>query len=150
VLPSNKLVIEAAYASWAARDLDAVMASFAEDVTFIIHLPTDVVPYAGEVRGRAELLRRFKLLLNDFDFLSYQPVQIVDRADSFHSLVRFHYRHVATGLEYEGTMRHTWKVEGDQIVRFEEFHDTERVRSFFRLLAQAQTVLQLRKDPMSE
>ena len=55
--------------------------------------------------------------------------------------MRFHYRHKETGLEYEGRMRHVWRVEGDKIVHFEEFHDAERVRTFFRLLAQAKAEL---------
>ena len=49
----------------------------------------------------------------------------------------FHYRHKTTGLDYEGSMRHVWLIVGDQIVHFEEFHDMERVRAFFGLLAHA-------------
>lgn len=135
---SIPMVLEAGYASWAARDLAATLAVFAEDVVFAIHLPDDVVPFAGEVRGREQLAPRFQQILDDFDFIEYVPLQITAEGGSFHSRVRFHYRHKQTGLEYEGTMRHEWRVEGDKIVRFEEYHDAERVRSFFRLLAQAQ------------
>lgn len=42
---------------------------------------------------------------------------------------------LATGLTYEGRIRHVWRIEGDKIVRFEEFHDAERTRAFFELLA---------------
>lgn len=130
------MVLEAAYASWAARDLAATLAVFADDVMFVIHLPQDVAPFVGEVHGRSELAPRLQSILDDFDFIEYVPVQIVAEGGSFHSRVRFHYRHKATGLDYEGTMRHVWSVEGDRIVRFEEFHDAERVRTFFRLVAQ--------------
>lgn len=135
------MVLEAGYACWAARDLRATLSVFSEDVVFAIHLPPEVAPFAGEVRGRDELAPRLAAILDDFDFIEYVPLQITAEGGSFHSRVRFHYRHKQTGLDYEGTMRHVWGVEGDKIVRFEEFHDTERVRAFFRLLAQAQSKL---------
>jgi ketosteroid isomerase-like protein len=134
---SDRLVLEAAYASWAARDLPATMSCFAEDVVFVIHLPPEVAPFMGEVHGRDELARRLQKILDDFDFIEYVPVQITAEGGSFHSRVRFHYRHKATGLEYDGRMRHVWRVEGDQIVHFEEFHDAERVKTFFAMVAQA-------------
>jgi hypothetical protein len=134
---SVSVVLEAVYASWAARDLAATLSCFAADVVFIIHLPPEVAPYVGEVHGREELRPRLQAILDDFDFIAYRTLQITAEGQSFHSRVGFHYRHKTTGLEYEGTMRHVWRVEGDKIVRFEEFHDTERVRTFFKLLAQA-------------
>ena len=134
---SASLVLEAAYASWATGDLDATMASFADDVVFIIHLPPEVAPFVGEARGKDQLRPRLQTIIDDFDFIEYVPLQIVAAGEILHSRVAFLYRHKTTGLEYDGTMRHVWRVEGDKIVRFEEFHDAERVRTFFRLLAQA-------------
>ena len=133
----NKVLLEGAYAAWAARDLGATLACFAENVAFTIHLPPEVVPFAGEVRVRDELGKRLQAILDDFDFLAYRPQQITSQGLSFHSQVYFHYRHKTTGLDYEGTMRHVWLIAGDQIVDFEEFHDMERVRAFFGLLAHA-------------
>lgn len=133
------MILEAGYASWAARDLPATLSVFSVDVVFAIHVPPEVAPLAGEVHGRDELALRLAAILDDFDFIEYVPLQITAEGGQFHSRVRFHYRHKQTGLDYEGTMRHVWRVEGDKIVRFEEFHDAERVRAFFRLLAQAKS-----------
>lgn len=134
---SDKILLEAAYASWAAQDLEAMLACFAEDVRFVIHLPPEIAPFFGELQGRAELAKRLQMILDDFDFIEYRPIQITSEGIAFHSQVRFHYRHRVTGLEYEGSMRHVWRIQGDQITRFEEFHDTERVRAYFQLLARA-------------
>ena len=141
VRTSIPMVLEAGYAAWAARDLAATLATFAPDVVFAIHLPPDVAPYVGEVQGRDQLAPRLQAIIDDFDFIEYVPLQITAEGGSFHSRVRFHYRHKETGLAYEGRMRHVWRVEGDKIVHFEEYHDAERVRSFFRLLAQAKAEL---------
>ena len=137
MLPSNKLIVEAVYASWSARDLKAALSCFSKDVMFAIHLPPEVAPYFGIQQGRDEFGARMQMILDDFDFIEYKPIQITSQGISFHSQVRFHYRHKLTGLEYDGSMRHVWRIKGDRIVRWEEFHDIERVRVYFRLLAQA-------------
>lgn len=131
----SSTLLEGAYASWWARDLEAVLACFADDVVFVNHLPTDVVPFAGASYGKAELRQQLQIILDQFDFLEYRPVQIVAKRRLCHSQVHFRYRHKATGLTYEGRLRHIWRVEGDKIVRFEEYHDPERTRAFFELLA---------------
>lgn len=132
---NDRMVLEATYASWAQRDLAATLARFDPEVVFIIHLPPDVGSFVGEVRGREQLGKSLQTILDDFDFLEYRPLQIIADGESFHSRIRFHYRHKATGLDYDGTMRHVWRVTGDMIVRFEEFHDAQRVRTFFAMVA---------------
>lgn len=129
------VLLEAAYASWAAGDLEATMACFSDDIIFAIHLPADVVPFAGVSRGKGELRQQFQTILDLFDVLEYRPLWINAESGSFHSQVKLHYRHKATGLPYDGMMRHIWHIEEDKITRFEEFHDPERARAFFRLLA---------------
>jgi len=133
----ERLVVEALYASWAAKDLRAVLSCLSDDIFFAMHVPPELIPFAGETRGKAALIPRLQMILDDFDFLQYRPIHIVDEGDVLHSQVRYHFRHKATGYDIEGTMRHVWQIEGDQIVRLEEFHDTERVKTFFELLAQS-------------
>lgn len=128
-------LLEAAYAAWAAGDLDGLLACFADDVAFAIRLPPEIVPFAGLVSGKADLARQLMIILDDFDILEYRPMQISAVTDAFHSQVQFIFRHKATGLMYEGTARHLWRVENDKIVHFEEFHDIERTRAYFKLLA---------------
>ncbi|MGE3064168.1 MAG: nuclear transport factor 2 family protein [Hyphomicrobiaceae bacterium] len=131
----DHLILLAGYAAWAAGDLDAMLTTFSEDVLFIVHLPRDVVPFAGEHRGKATLRAILRQILETFEIVYYSAAQIAPESDRRHSQVDFLYRHRATGLEYEGSTRHIWRVERHQIVYFEEYHDTERMRSYFNLLA---------------
>jgi ketosteroid isomerase-like protein len=131
----ERLVLEALYASWAVKDLKAVLSCCSDDIVFAIHVPPEVMPFAGETRGKDALVPRLQMILDDFDFLQYRPIYIVDEGGALHSQVRYHFRHKATGYDIDGTMRHVWQIEGDQIVRLEEFHDTPRVKTFFELLA---------------
>jgi ketosteroid isomerase-like protein len=131
----DRVILEALYASWAVKDLSAVLSCCSDDIVFAIHVPPEVMPFAGETRGKDALVPRLQMILDDFDFLIYRPTLIADEGEALHSQVRYHFRHKATGYDIEGSMRHVWKVEGDQIVRLEEFHDTPRVKTFFELLA---------------
>jgi ketosteroid isomerase-like protein len=141
----DRIVLEALYASWAARDLDGVLSCCSDDILFTMHVPPEIIPFAGETRGKAAIVPRLQMILDEFDFLEYRPVYISDEGEVFHSLVRYHFRHKKTGYEIEGTMRHVWCVDGDQITRLEEFHDAPRVSSFFELLAQAESGKPLRE-----
>ena len=133
---SVTIVLESAYSAWAARDLEGTLAWFADDVTFIIHLPPEAAPFVGEVTGKANLAPRLQAILDEFEFVEYVPLQIRADGDVCSSRIRFHYRHKATRLDYDGTMRHVCRIAGDRIARFEEFHDTERVRTFLKLVEQ--------------
>ena len=132
---SIPVLLEATYACWATGDLEAMLRCVSDDITFVNHLPTDVVPFAGPVRGKAALAQQLGVILDQFEIIEYRPVRITAVTGSFHSQVHFHYRHKSTGLTYEGSLRHVWQIEGDKIVRLEEFHDPERTRAFFELLA---------------
>lgn len=131
---SIPLVLEAAYASWAIRDLDAFLDCFADDLLFANHMPPDIVPFAGIVRGKPEFRRQIQKILDEFDTIHYRPVQITNDGGSVRAQTEFQYRHKATGLTYEGRLRHVFRVENGKIVRFDEFHDGERTRAFFELL----------------
>lgn len=132
---SIPLLLEAAYASWAAQEMDEFLACFADDMVFANHMSPEVVPFAGIVQGKTEFRRQLQKILDEFDVVYYRPVQIIPDGKSVRAQTEFQYRHKATGLTYEGRLRHLWQIEDDKIVRFDEFHDSERTRAFFELVA---------------
>jgi ketosteroid isomerase-like protein len=135
----DRLVVEACYASWAAKDLDAVLSCFSDDVVYTMHLSEELAPFAGESRGKAAMAPRLQMIIDDFDFLVYRPTFYSDESEVFHAQVHYRYRHKKTGYVIEGTMRHIWHVEGDKVVQLEEFHDSPRLHAFFELLAEAES-----------
>jgi hypothetical protein len=86
-------VLEAMYASWAVKDLAAVLACCADDILFILHVPTEIVAFAGETRGKADLAPRLQAILRDFDILNYRPRLIAEDDDGFHTQIHYHFRH---------------------------------------------------------
>lgn len=140
-------IVEALYASWAVKDLPSVLACCTDDIVFAMHVPIEIMPFAGETRGKANLAPRLQMILDDFDFLVYRPLLISEDDAEFHAQVLYHFRHKATGHEIEGTMRHVGRIEGDKIARLDEFHDTPRVLAFFELLAQSASGVPEREFP---
>lgn len=134
--PRNGALMEGLYASWAAKDLPAVLDCMSDDVEFAMHVPIEDLPFAGETRGKAEIVPRLQTIIDSFDFLEYRPLLIRETDDTFHAQILYHYRHKTTGRELEGTMRHTGRVEAGKLVRLDEFHDTQRVVAFFELVTQ--------------
>jgi ketosteroid isomerase-like protein len=130
-----RTIVEALYASWAAKDLTAVLDCCTDDIVFALHIPTDVAPFAGESCGKGALAPRLKQILDAFEFLDYRPLLITAIDGDFHAQIHYHYRHKATGHEIDGTMRHIGRLAGDKLARLDEYHDTPRVRAFLELLA---------------
>lgn len=140
-------IIEAFYASWAVKDLPTVLDCCTDDIAFTLHIPTDIAPFAGTTRGKNALAPRLQQIIDDFDFLEYRPLLITDDVHSFHAQISFRYRHLATGHEIEGTMRHIGEMEAHKLARLEEFHDTPRVQAFFELLALSADESRMRTFP---
>jgi len=134
---SQRLIIEATYASWAAQDLATVGACLHKDAVYQLHLQPGAGPISGAVRGKATIIKSLAEILRDFEVVEYRPLKITGADGLWTSRARIHYGHRATGLSYEATIRNVWRVEGDKIRNFEVFHDAARLRAFFEMVSRA-------------
>ena len=132
---SERLIVEAIYASWAGQDLPSVAACLHPDAVYTLHLPSDAWTIAGDVRGRQKIITSLEEILRDFEVLEYRPLKIIeDDGGIAKSRAKIHYGHKATGLSYEATISNRWRIAGDKIVHFEVFHDAQRLRAFFEMV----------------
>lgn len=132
---SQRLVIEAAYASWAAQDLSAVAACVHRDAVYTLHLPEGSWPIVGDVCGKQRIVASLRGFLRDFEVIEYRPLKITESDDIATSRAKIHYGHKATGLSYEATVRNVWRIEGDKVRHFEVFHDAAQLRAFFEMVS---------------
>jgi ketosteroid isomerase-like protein len=135
----QRLIVEAIYASWAAKDLSAVLACCSDDILYRTYLSKEIAPFAGESRGMAEFIPRLKMIIDTFDFLRHSLLFAREEGEVIHGQIRYHYRHKQTGHAIEGTLRHIWRLERDLVTQIDEFHDRPRVHAFFGLLAEAES-----------
>lgn len=132
---NERLIIEATYASWAKEDVSLVGACLHEDAAYLVHLPPGAWFMCGVVRGKSTILKSLGEILRDFEVLEYRPLKIAAADGLWTSRARIHYRHRATGLSYEATVRNIWRFDDDRIRRFEAFHDAARLRAFFEMVS---------------
>src|SRR5688572_6340583 len=102
---SQRLIVEAMYASWAAQTLSSVAGCLHRDATYTLHLPPGAWPIAGDVRGKRKIVTSLAEILRDFEVVEYRPLKITESDDVATSRAKIHYGHKATGLSYEATIR---------------------------------------------
>ncbi len=132
----NFAIVGDLYASWAIKDLPTVLDLLSENITFVMHIPAEAVPFAGETSNKSDLVPRLQQIIEGFDFIDYRPLFIRGSGDDFHAQIFYHYRHKGTGREIEGSMRHVGRIEEGKVARLEEFHDTQRVLAFLELIGE--------------
>jgi hypothetical protein len=86
-------------------------------------------------------------ILEDFDYLRYEPTIVSVRGNFVRAQILFKYRHRSTGGVLEGTRRLEFKVRGDKIAAVEGYHDARLVEAFMKLTAQRLANKQLVRSP---
>ena len=69
---SQRLVIEAIYASWAVQDLPSLAACLHPQAVYKVHLPKGAWPIAGDVRGKRMIVPLLAEVVRDFDRFGQQ------------------------------------------------------------------------------
>ncbi len=123
------------WACWQVRGRTQFLTYFSADVEYALYIPQDTVPFGGVTVGKAAFSDRLQTILDQFEILNYEAVFLGATEDTARGIVRFNYRHRATGECIDGMMRHVIKLQDGLIVRIEEYHDVDRVRAFMRLVA---------------
>jgi hypothetical protein len=136
-------IVDAIYAAWAAKDLTGLMAYCGDDIVFTIHVPQDAGAFAGESWGRAAMLDRLQMIVDEFNFLRFEPGTPIIDGERVKVLVDFHGRHKASGQDIVCRLRHVWHFAEGRLVRIDEYHDGAMVRAFMNL---ARATAALRQD----
>ena len=124
-------VLGSACALWAAGDLPRLLSHFVDDVVFSVHSRPRAASLVGEGLGKILFAQRLEMLLDQVEVLAFD-LQGVTTDGLWHcSRVRYRYRHHASRMLIDGTMRHKFGFVGDKIAHFELFHDTHRMRAFY-------------------
>lgn len=130
-----RLILNDVYASWEQGDLLTTLSYFAMNVVFAVHSTPDSASLIGAGLGRDDFGGRLEKFLRKFEVEDFKLQQVTAKGLWLQSRVLFRYRHRASGMEVDGTMRHMWRFVGDEIAHFELFHDSPRMRAFYAMTA---------------
>ena len=132
-----RLILGDAYASWEGGDVLRTLSYFTDDVVFAVHSSPDAASLVGGGLGREDFGDRLEMFLREFAVEDFRLQQVTAKGLWVQSRVLYRYRHRASGMEVDGTMRHKWRFVGDEIAHFELFHDSPRMHAFYNLAAGA-------------
>jgi ketosteroid isomerase-like protein len=130
---SSREVVEAFFAYWGAQDVELATALFHDRIIYKLHVASADVPFGGVWRGREACRDTMFSILEEFDYLRYEPTIVSARGGVVRAQVRFKYQHRCTGGVLEGTRRLVFQVKGGRIVRVDGYHDVQLVEAFMRL-----------------
>ncbi len=112
-------VVEGVYEAVGEGDLDRVIASLDEDVTWI---EPQGGTYGGTYQGADEVMENlFAELGEEWDEFSVEPERFVVSGETVVALVRHHGIHASTGQRFEAPIADVWDLENGQITRLQHY-----------------------------
>jgi uncharacterized protein len=140
----NTRLVQRAYQSIEAGDIQALLNSFAEDVQW--QLPEmENVPFAGTWQGHEGVRQFFSKVFEVQDAVEFEPQDYIAQGDIVVVLGRFLMRIKETGRDFASDWAHVWTVQGGKVKRFYEYVDTGAVN---RAHTAAQTVAKADQQKM--
>jgi ketosteroid isomerase-like protein len=123
---TNKQIIEQAYASFAAGDVPAALAAFADDIRWV---EPDGYPIAGTYVGPQAVLEGVFMRLGEIgDHFAVQPEQLVADGDTVIALGHLSWKQNRTAAPASVKMAQVWTFRDGKAATFEQHTDTARVR----------------------
>lgn len=125
-MTSNRDIIAAHYAASDRGDLEGMLAPLAADVQW-----TEMAgfPYAGTYIGPAAVRENvFERIAANWDGYVAAVTELIDGGDTIVGLGTYSGTARSTGRHFSARVAHVWRLEGGEVVRFEQFTDTALVR----------------------
>jgi uncharacterized protein len=123
---TNKEIIEQAYASFAAGDVPAALAAFADDIEWS---EPDGYPIAGTFVGPHAVLEGVFMRLGEIgDHFAVVPERFVADGDTVVALGNLAWKHKDTGAPASVKMAQVWTFRDGKATTFQQHTDTARVR----------------------
>ncbi|MCS3758658.1 nuclear transport factor 2 family protein [Bradyrhizobium centrosematis] len=112
------------YQDFASGELDRVAAVLDEKIDFLSHAPSDVFPYLGRRRGRAEVLEAFAAVHRKLEILSFWPITTVVDEDQAALTVVVNVEDRTTGRRATFLAAHFLRFRGGRIVEYRSIIDS--------------------------
>jgi len=122
---NNADIIRAHYEASDRGDLDGMLAPLAAEVRW-----TEAAgfPYAGTYVGADAIVENvFTRLQEDWDDYALAVDEVVDGGDTVIGIGTYSGTNKSTGRFFAARVAHVWRLEGGEVVAFEQFTDTEMV-----------------------
>jgi ketosteroid isomerase-like protein len=122
MIGENIDIVKGTYESFAEGDVEAVMGSFAPDITWV---EAEGGPYGGIYEGSEEIAESvFAPLGGEWEDFRVVPDRFVRDGDTVVTTGTYSGTYRETSQSFESPFAHVWELEDGDIVRFEQYVDT--------------------------
>jgi uncharacterized protein len=131
----NTKIVQEAYAAFGRGDIQGVLATLDEHVTWKpITGAGPHVPHAGERHGKGQIREFFDILGRSLTFDRFEPREFIAQGD--HVVVLGHYSGRAVrGKAFESDWAMVFRVRNGKVVHFQEFTDSAAINAAFEAVA---------------
>ncbi len=119
----NIATVKSTYEAFKRGDITAMLAIMNEDVSWITPGQRELIPFAGQFKGRAAVAKCFESLEASEVVLTFEPHEFVAEGDSVVAFVHYWAHAKATGKTYEGEGVHFFQLRNGKVASFREFFD---------------------------
>ena len=129
----NIRIVQKAYQDFTSGNIPAILESLDEGVDWFIPGPKQVIPFAGQRRGRHEVAQFFSELAASLSAIEFEPQEYIADTEKVVALGRQKWQVKSTGRTYADDWAHVFWIASGKIVGFKEYHDTEAEAAAHRL-----------------
>jgi ketosteroid isomerase-like protein len=128
----NLSVVQQVYASFAAGDVAAILASLTADVRWEVIGPPDAYPLFGVRTGPGEVAAFFQGVGENEDFTAFSPHRFLADGDTVVVLGHAAYRLKRTGAQVDTDWIHAFTLRDGRISGFQEYADSAQIAAGYR------------------
>jgi uncharacterized protein len=121
---NNVRIVKEAYLAYQEGDIPALLKFLTDDVRWLEVGPEDLIPTAGERKGREQVKEFFATLDASEDVQSLIPQHFVAQGDSVVVLGELKSRVKSTGLLIKSPWVHVFTLSDGMIKEFRSFYDS--------------------------
>jgi len=136
---ANVRTIQEAYSLFKNGDLENLLKMLSDDVEWITPGPPELMPVAGNRRGREEVAEFFSTLNEQEDVELFEPQEYIAQGDKVVALIKYRARVKATGQIAAADLVHIFTFAGGKINHFREYYDTAAVLDAYQTPVQRST-----------
>lgn len=113
------------YGRYAAGDREALYEALTPDSRWL-SIGEGALPWAGEYRGREGVETYFSIIEAEAKVVAYEVEQVIAQGEWVAILAWATVRYEATGSTHRYAKADFMKLDGDRVVEFREFYDTQQ------------------------
>ena len=128
----NVKVVQDAYAAFKAGDITTLVSLMADDVSWYLPGPKDILPFVGQRRGREQVREFFASVAEHQEAEQFDPREFVSQGDHVVASGQYRWRVKGTGQSFRSDFAHFFTIRNGKISNFHEYFDTHASVTAYR------------------